>query len=482
MRTSDRSTLAVIISMFLATFTVTPLTTDSSFLGLSWLLIMILGGVAIGLRRARLDAGAVVGIQVAIWAFFVLALSASIPGAGEPWHQHLVAQWVSGVEHMQTQASPMAPNDGVKLIFVSVVGLIMIMTDVLVSGIRRPVWALAPPATMFCVPAIGVGIDTGVASFACIALGYFGILISEGLNSTSSWTRGLSSDSAEGYGTSMPVVWRAAALIGGPALILTVILGMLLPTLSLNGFGFGTGPGGNGPLQLTDPTLDLRRNLTQPQDKVVIEYRTSKSDGVYLRMASLPQFSASGWTNIGTQLLPGEQLPQIPGLSQEPAEHRKTTITVMDFKSEYLPLPFAPRTINADGNWGYDPNSLVVLSTSRGDRANAIRNLTYAVDSVDIAPDEEDLAKALAGTPNDSATTSVSPPDLPELLRKEATRITAGADTPALRAAAIQRYLRSSEFTYSTEPLPGSGYKALENFLLKDQKGYCEQFATAMAM
>ncbi|MBA3527706.1 MAG: hypothetical protein H0T91_00005 [Propionibacteriaceae bacterium] len=80
------------------------------------------------------------------------------------------------------------------------------------------------------------------------------------------------------------------------------------------------------------------------------------------------------------------------------------------------------------------------------------------------------------------ATTSVSPPDLPESLTKATLEITTRADPPALRAAKIQRYLRSSDFTYSTEPLPGSGYKALENFLLKDQKGYCEQFATAMAM
>ncbi len=60
--------------------------------------------------------------------------------------------------------------------------------------------------------------------------------------------------------------------------------------------------------------------------------------------------------------------------------------------------------------------------------------------------------------------------------------MTADADSPAEKAAAIQAYLRSSEFSYSTERLPGSGYQALENFLLRDHKGYCEQFASAMAM
>jgi transglutaminase-like putative cysteine protease len=63
-----------------------------------------------------------------------------------------------------------------------------------------------------------------------------------------------------------------------------------------------------------------------------------------------------------------------------------------------------------------------------------------------------------------------------------ANRITADAKTPAAKAAAIQAYLRSNQFTYSTEPLPGSGYEALQNFLLQDRRGYCEQFASAMAM
>jgi transglutaminase-like putative cysteine protease len=63
-----------------------------------------------------------------------------------------------------------------------------------------------------------------------------------------------------------------------------------------------------------------------------------------------------------------------------------------------------------------------------------------------------------------------------------ANSITAKAHTPAAKAAAIQAFLRSSQFSYSTEPQPGTGYDALQNFLLRDHRGYCEQFASAMAM
>ena len=482
MRSFDRSTLAVTLSVLLATLTVTPLTQDRSFLSASWLLLALLCALSLVLRRSRLATSAVLAVQLLVGLGYTLTLSFLLPGAGETWLAHLVAHWAGGISHMRSQASPMDPNSGVTLIFTTVIGLVWIVTDTLATATRHPVWTIAPTGAMFLVPALGLSTDTGPLAFGCIAVGYLAVLVADGLNSTARWTKGLSYDSAQGRGTEAPVVWRAATLIGVPALVLTLAFGMLLPTFSLNGVGLGGGSGGSGALQLTDPTLDLKRNLTEPQDKKVIEYRTSGNGGEYLRLASLPQFSSAGWTNIPMQLDPGEELPQAPGLSEEPKGRRTSTIKVLDFKSEYLPLPFAPSSIRASGSWAYDPNSLVVLSMSRGDRANAIRNLTYTVTSVDVAPKGDDLVDALAGTPADSDVTSVVPPDLPAALTRLTREVTAGQTTAAGKAAAIQQYLRSDLFTYSTEQLPGTGYQALENFLLKDRKGYCEQFAASMAM
>jgi transglutaminase-like putative cysteine protease len=480
MRASDRMGVAVIFSVLLATFPVTPLTTDSSFLGLSWLLIVILGGATIAMRRARLASSTVLGVQLLILVVATFALSATMPGRGEPWYTHVSILWQAGVEHMRTQTSPMDPNDGVKFIFVTVIGVIMIMTDLLVSGIGRPVWGIAPPATLFLVPALGLRSDTGAGSFLCIALGYLAILVAEGLNSTARWTRGLTRDSAEGFGTATPVVWRAAGYLGISALIATLFLGAALPTLALSGLGSGYGPGGNGPLQLTDPTLDLRRNLNQPTDREVIEYQSDAPGGVYLRLASLPQFNANGWSSVQIRLDSGSTLPAIPGAIGDPGTIRNTTVQVLDFRSQYLPMPYAPRRFDAAGDWRFDANSLIVVNGN--DRADALRNLTYSVESVDIAPDVEKLDEASAGTPPDAAITAAIPRDLPQSLSRLTDQVTKGTETATQKAAAIQSFLRSSRFTYSTEPQAGSGYGALEQFLLKDRKGYCEQFAASMAI
>ena len=484
MRPDDRNGIAVMISVILATITVAPLTSDRSFLPISWISIIMIGVASIALRRARMSNTSVLGIQLVILVVCSVGLSLSMPTPSRrlelPWFQNYPALWADGIEHMRTQASPMEPNDGVTLIFVTTICLIMIMTDLLVSGVHRPAWSIAPPATLFLVPALGLGTDTGVFNFLLIAAGFLTILVAGGLNTTARWTRGLSRDSAERFGAATPVVWRAAGFLAIPAVLVTILLGVALPTLSLPGFGFGNGPGGNGPLQLTDPTLDLRRNLNQPDDRTVIEYQTDAPGGVYLRMASLPQLSAAGWGNVQIRLNSGTTLTQIPGVSTEPARRRTTTIRVLDFGSQYLPMPYAPRSFDVAGDWRFDANSLVVVNANN--RTQDLRRLTYTVESVDIAPDGPALASALAGTPNDDAVTGEIPSDLPDSLTNLAQKVTANADSPAAKAAAIQAFLRSSQFSYSTERLPGSGYQALENFLLVDHKGYCEQFASAMAM
>ncbi len=479
MRATDRTTVAVVLALFLAGFTLVPLTSDVSYLGASWAFLTVLGAFTIVLRRARVGSVVVLLAQLVLTLSLSVGLSLTMPGLGLPWYDHYVGLWQGGIAHMQSQGTPMDPDDGVTLIFATILAGLLVLTDLLAAGLARPAWAVAPTATLFLVPALGLGTDTGLLSFLLVAVGYLGILIADGLNGSARWTRGLSRDSAESVGAS-PVVWRAAALIAAPALVATLLLGAVLPTLTLSGFGFGAGPGGNGPLQLTDPSLDLRRNLNQPQDKEVIDYRTDQPGGLYLRLASLPQFNADGWSSVQIRLNTGTDLPAGPGLANVPDTVRTTSIDVRDFQSQYLPVPYAPRGFAAAGDWRYDANSLTVVNGEN--EPEALADLSYTVRSVDVKPTADDLSGSLAGTPLDASVTSEIPADLPEDLIQLSQQVTAAADTPADKAAAIQAYLRSSEFTYSTQPLPGSGYRALQNFLLRDKQGYCEQFATAMAM
>lgn len=489
MRATDRSTVAVTIAVLLASLTIRPLTTDGQYLVISWLLVLSLGVITALLRRARLGPTAVFAIQVVVLGLGLGLLTVSMADpTATSWYGGLGELWQSGINHMQTQTSPMEPNDGVTLIFVTAVGIVMVLTDLLVGGVGRPGWAFAPPTALYLVPALGLAQDASILSFGLVAVGYLAILIADGLNSNARWTRGLSLDSSETMGAAAPVVWRAAGYLAVPALVLTVIASLMIPTISVSGIGFGRGPGGNGPLQLGDPTLDLRRNLTQAAERPVIKYRSvagsNRQTGTYLRLTTLPQFGNAGWSPVQIQVTPGDRLGQIPGVTTEPGPRRQTSITVTDgFESEYLPSPYAPRSFNADGAWGFDPGALSILAMGSEDvRRRQVAGLSYSVESVDIMPTSEQLSLAAAGTPQDSAITTAIPDDLPQSLRDLTGDVTSDATSAFERATAIQAYLRSDIFRYDTRPLPGSGYQALENFLLRDRRGYCEQFAGAMAM
>jgi hypothetical protein len=77
MRASDRSGLAVMLSVALAAITLRPLTQDGSYVILSWLLIAPIGGTNIVLRRPQVGGGC---WPTRCWSAAVLAR----PRPGQP--------------------------------------------------------------------------------------------------------------------------------------------------------------------------------------------------------------------------------------------------------------------------------------------------------------------------------------------------------------------------------------------------------------
>lgn len=492
-RVSDRYSIAVTIAVLLGSTALLPLTQDRSYLPVAAMLIVALGAISLVVRRLAREprnagtgggsfgrtSGIVLALQVVFTIAYLLVIAAGLGGEGSVWSRFF-GYFAEAVRHMQTQPAPMTPNPGVKLLFVTTLGVIMMFTDVMAQAIERPLWTIAPLGFLFLVPALGLRDDVGFWSFLPVAVGYVGILLAEGINTVERWPRGVRRDRADRGGSGL--AWQIAAVVAIPALALTLLAGTVLPTRTDSGWGFKKPRGQDGPLQMADPTLDLRRNLNQPEDRTVMTYRSSIPGGTYLRMASLPVFNADGWQNAGLRLTSGSDLPPPPGYKEVPGgRERRTQVQISDFNTEYLPLPFAPDKFDARGDWAYDRESLVVLATG-SNRLRATRNLSYSVTSVDIEPDGRGLSSASTGNPPDQQLTVPVPHDIPVEIINLTLRVTAQAPTPALKAAAIQAYLRSPEFTYSTEPQPGSGYQALQNFLLRDKKGYCEQFAGAMAV
>ena len=88
MRASDRLVLASTVAVLLISFTARPLTIDSSYLGQSWFVVLVLAGTTVGLRRARLSAGFVFAAQLALLVVLLFVASSFAPSRGEPWYAH----------------------------------------------------------------------------------------------------------------------------------------------------------------------------------------------------------------------------------------------------------------------------------------------------------------------------------------------------------------------------------------------------------
>lgn len=473
---SDRASVAIGLGVILAALPLKMLVMGWSYMWLTIPLVALLSMASLVVRRLRLGSLMTLIVQIILMTAFLLAVAQSLKTEGG-----IFSGWwglyEQASEHIMSQASPMEPNAGVTLLFTTFMGVIAILTDVMVQTIQRPAWSLLPLAMVWVIPTFTLRNETPFWTVAAMFGGYLVILLADGVNVTAWWPRGVRRRDTDRTNGALAL---RSALIAVPALVLAMVGGMALPVL-MNGEWTRDKPkGADGPLTMSDPSLDLRRNLNQPEDREVIRYSTEAEDGVYLRMTSLPAFDGTGWHSSGVQLR-DMPLDPPPGVTSVDYDTINTQIQVTEFDSEYLPAPYAPQELQVDGEWKYDPDSLMVMATG-DNRTEATRELEYSVSSLDVQPDGQGLSQAQTGNPPDARYTVPIPEDLPPELFELSQQLTSDQPTPALKAAAIQSYLRSDEFTYSTEPQPGTGYDALQNFLFTDKKGYCEQFAGSMAV
>ncbi len=478
-RPVDRTWIATAVAGLIGAMTLLPLTSDAGYLYPSWLLIAVLSVAAIVGERLRLAKVIVNGIQVLLAAALAISLAIGPGPADVAWYARLVPLLRSGYNHIQTSAAPMPPEPGAQIILTLIVVLLFLVTGVIADTLEKPAWTLAPLLALYVVPAVALRTDVNVVSFLAVVMGYLAILFADGLNSDRSWTRNLSHDSARSQGSRG--IWRLSVVIATPTLIGAIVLGIVLPTLSPTYFS-SLRPNGTGPIQMVDPQLDLRKNLEQGASRQVLSYTTNKPTGTYLRLATLPVLNADGWAQSQVTLKQGA-LGSVPGVgSAPPGGARITNIHIDDFASMYLPAPYAPRAQSAPGEWSYDPASLMIIATG-SNRSNATVGIRYTVESWDIAPDGAALSSAAVGVPDGQSMTLDLPANIPTPIVQLVTQLTTGIEAPALKAAAIQAYLRSSPFSYSVQGASGkTSFDAIETFLFQTKTGYCVQYAAAMAL
>ncbi|HET7387957.1 MAG TPA: DUF3488 and transglutaminase-like domain-containing protein [Nocardioidaceae bacterium] len=460
------------------------------------LLVAVLGML---LRSARVPAVLVLLVQLVVVGLWLDHLWAAGPALGGwiPTPDSIRAALDTigdGVRAAQAYAAPVpktVPHFDAVMVLVGMGAALVV--DFLACGVRRAPLAGLPLLAAYTAP-VSI-LDGGVSwvKFVLAATCFFFLIAANEAQRLAHWGHQLSGSrlfDTQVTKVSTQAVWSSARKIGFTATGLAVVIPLLIPTFSGSLFGgHGNGPGGNGDnVTISNPMVDMKRDLTQGADLNLVDVHT-KADPSYLRLTVLDSFDGTAWRPSGRDI-PVENraeglIASPPGLDANLPTHT-VVYQIQDtshFESRWLATPYPVYSIHAPGDWRYDENTLDFISAANGQTA---AGLGYRLQALEIDFTATDLEAAGPAPASISDPATKLPKDIPASVHALARRVTKGAETQFDEAVRLQRFFRvDGGFTYSLQHAAGDGMDALVHFLGTgpgSRTGYCQQFATAMAL
>ena len=469
-------------------------TTPGGYLNPLFLLALVIGGIGIVTRWWRWPGPAVVATQVVVSGMLTsLILCGSPLPIGGAWTElHTkISQAVDTANAYAAPVPPEAPPIDVLLIGAGLACLLLV--DLFACTAHRVSLAGLPLLAIFSIPVTMIGDPVSWWIFALTTAGFLTMLFLQESDHVTRWGRPLGEDRETGdpiaFGAGTSTVRSTAGLVGGAATALAVLLPVMLPATGLHVFDIGPGHGGGDDIRIENPVTDLVRDLKRGDDVPLITVTTTDPDPSYLRILTLTRYTDAAWTP-GDRDVPADNLanglmPPPQGVSTQVKRHEYPyDVTVgSNFDSRWLPTQPPISRIDAEGDWRYDDRTQDFLA---GDDDLSTAGLRYTMTAVDLDVTSETLADS--GTPNGKVddTFSEVPSDMPSMVRDLAIEVTDGATTSYDKAVALQNWFRDDGgFTYSLDTHEGNGTDALVDFLSTGpggRTGYCEQFASAMAI
>lgn len=202
----------------------------------------------------------------------------------------------------------------------------------------------------------------------------------------------------------------------------------------------------------------------------------------YYRLTALERFNGVAWTPGEIAARPvssGEDLT-IPPPTATSFRQQVTLLEDYGAVSElgtYLPMGYVPTSVEVDDpSLSWDPGTQT-LGLSEELREGE----SYAVTSTYVAPAPEELRRAgvLSGLGEEL---TALPVGFPEGIGRIADEWTAGATSDYDAIMAIQEELTGPAFRYSRNVAYREDSGTILEFLTTQRRGFCQQFATAMAV
>ncbi len=448
--------------------------------------------VGVGLRRLHTPAVVVTlaelvtaGALVTAVYFGDTALLLVIPTPGTFAEVPSLIAGASG--QIVNGVAPLTADRPLAVLAVTAVAALTILLDHTVITARMPLLAAIALVAVWLIPALSVPAPVDLIAFVVFAAAVLLLIRTETRSRERALARSAAAASAaearqRGEAEPRRRLPRSGAVLAAglavTAIVATVIVVPELPRPAPR-VGIGTGPA-----TTINASLELGDDLRRPTDVEVLTTRTNAPSMPYLRAATLSSFDGRVWEpdrDETTPLTPEALGPVVADPDVRVTEYQ-TTVSITQLSSAWLPVPGpAVRVDDLSGGWEAMPSNRTVVAADTDTQGQEYVTTTHVV-----RPTLEQIQAA--GTTIDGLPDTVTqlPADMPAAIERTAREVTAGAENDYDRLAALQRWFRSAEFTYSldapvSDGFDGSGVDAIADFL-EVRSGYCVHFASAFAV
>ncbi|MGH3751259.1 MAG: transglutaminaseTgpA domain-containing protein [Pseudonocardiaceae bacterium] len=478
------------LAVALTATSLTGVLTGSGWWGYVVLTTAVVVAVGVLLRSLRMPPIVVAAGQLAALVGLVTALFTRsgrfgvLPGPTAA--AELYALLGGAAEQIRIGVPPVPASTELLCLVVLALGLAAIAVDTLAIS-------AAVPATsglvLLCVVAVPAALSDQLLpwwSFVLGATGFALLLTVDGQLRHLEWghSTGRHSTGLSGYFGAAP----AAVAVTASAVVVALVVGTVTAVgTSQSSPGIGRQVSGIG----LNPFTSLRGQLNAGNVVPLFRVR-GLEQRAYLRALTLSRFTNQvGWQQgpldgavpASSEEQTKEWLPLPAGVAQPvPGPTVQVQIEPINYVDNWLPTVGYPLVLAGVGqDWDYDPDAITVFSDRRR------RAPPYTELGVLPQPDPQLLRAAGPAGSARFATVDRRYLDTGGVDRRVAllaTQITAGTRTAFDATVAINQWFTQpgSGFSYDRRTVPGNSGDALVDFLFTGHRGYCEQFASAMAI
>lgn len=361
-------------------------------------------------------------------------------------------------EQISTTVAPVPATPEILFLITAAFGIVATAVHLAAVGLGAPAAAGIPLLATFAVPA-ALAAELLPWWAMAAATGGFGLLLVARRGARRQLVGGIALVTVAGV-TALGV-GEAAGFVG--------TAGRFADLEGSGGSGAATGVG-------LSPFAALRGQLTQRTPTELFEV-TGLPQPTYLRALTLRDFQPrSGWA-----VAPPDSGPALPGSvpagTDVPGEVAEITVENLAFRDYWLPLYGVPLAVDGleAGRWSFDVRDGIAYTARPRQEDGWTQRALFP------QPTIEQLRAAEGRGPGREflATGGLDP-----RVVRIAEQVAGDEPTDFDKAIALQEFFTGpgSEFRYDLATAPSGGDDALVEFLTVGRRGYCEQYASAMAI